>query len=46
MVASIDKTNFKLNVQDLQSDVVDCLEKIVELMERARDILRSDRLFY
>lgn len=43
MVATADKPSLKPNVQDLQSDVIDCLEKIVELMGRARDILSGER---
>ncbi len=44
MVATADKSSLKPpNVQDLQRDVIDCLEKIVELMGRAKDILSGER---
>jgi GTPase Era involved in 16S rRNA processing len=43
MVANAEKPSLKPNVQDLQGDVIDCLEKIVELMGRARDILSGER---
>ncbi|MEA5536979.1 dynamin family protein [Crocosphaera sp. XPORK-15E] len=43
MVATPEKPSLKPNAQDLQGDVIDCLEKIVELMGRARDILSGER---
>lgn len=43
MVATAEKPSLKPNVQDLQGDVIDCLEKIAELMGRVRDVLSGER---
>ena len=43
MVSTPEKLSHKPSVRDLQGDVINCLEKIVELMGRAKDILSEER---
>lgn len=44
MVTTVNNSTHKTNIQDLQNDVIGCIEEIIELMGQAKGILSSDRL--